>query len=414
MGSIKSKVFGETTLAEEEEAASHAKQADSQDKHSTTSLHSSTISQNNLVEGDYLLIKKSTSSHNSQSLNVEGIKNFDKFLVFLSSEKEERERERQQMYLTSCFSSRLGLDEAKHQHKIRPYTLFDQTEVEANIKMSPVVPSVADKSEPIKSENITSFQPPNQLLKSQYFRSFRSASKRFFAHSNAKKVNNFRIANNKCRTTEPTTVNSSVQKSSSMESNHNLNGSNATPLVKRPLKSKSQTELNKNTHEEHKATSSGSNLIDSIYSDEPGGEVRALKTGRPVSELNTNSIIIDTNMKNSKKLRDIKLKHRAKNTNAANNNQTHNNFQIEAKKPSESGAKLKDADVPVLTLNSQEETNESMIEHLKKQIESLNAQVQNIGRDDSKIINELSEKIESIAKMNIVSWFINLLKFLIS
>ena len=81
MGSIKSKVFGETTLTEEEEAASHAKQTDSQDKHSTTSLHSSTISQNNLVEGDYLLIKKSPSP-NSQSLNVEGIKKY-----FLSKKK---------------------------------------------------------------------------------------------------------------------------------------------------------------------------------------------------------------------------------------------------------------------------------------------------------------------------------------
>ena len=197
-----------------------------------------------------------------------------------------------------------------------------------------------------------------------------------------------------------------------MES-HNLNSSTAS--VKRPLKAKSQTELNKNTHEEHNATSSGSNLIDSIYSAAPGGEVR--KTGRPISELNTNSIVIDTNMKNSKKLKDIKLKQRAKNTNNTNN-QIQNNFQIEAKKPppSESLAKPKE-DVPVLTLNNtktsgdnQEETNES-IEHLKKQIESLNAQLQNIGRDDSKIINELSEKIESIAKMNIVSWQISIIQF---
>jgi prefoldin subunit 5 len=53
--------------------------------------------------------------------------------------------------------------------------------------------------------------------------------------------------------------------------------------------------------------------------------------------------------------------------------------------------------------DNEEEKNEDAIEHLKKQIEALNAQLHTIEKEDAKIINELSDKIDNLAKMNIVS-----------
>jgi hypothetical protein len=54
-------------------------------------------------------------------------------------------------------------------------------------------------------------------------------------------------------------------------------------------------------------------------------------------------------------------------------------------------------------LNENQNKNENLINDLKKQIDSLNKQLEHLGREDSKIINELSEKIENLAKMNVVS-----------
>ena len=53
--------------------------------------------------------------------------------------------------------------------------------------------------------------------------------------------------------------------------------------------------------------------------------------------------------------------------------------------------------------SSQEDQNESIIEHLKKQIDLLVTQLESVEREDSKIIGELSDKIDNIAKMNSVS-----------
>lgn len=55
-------------------------------------------------------------------------------------------------------------------------------------------------------------------------------------------------------------------------------------------------------------------------------------------------------------------------------------------------------------LNENQNKNENLIDDLKKQIESLNKQLEHLGREDSKIINELSDKIENLAKMNVVSF----------
>lgn len=52
---------------------------------------------------------------------------------------------------------------------------------------------------------------------------------------------------------------------------------------------------------------------------------------------------------------------------------------------------------------NEEEKNENMIGHLKKQIDALNAQLHNIEKEDQKIISELSVKIDNLAKMNFVS-----------
>lgn len=54
-------------------------------------------------------------------------------------------------------------------------------------------------------------------------------------------------------------------------------------------------------------------------------------------------------------------------------------------------------------LSENQKTNESMIEGLKKQIDSLSKQLEHIGKEDSKIINDLSEQVEHLAKMNYVS-----------
>jgi hypothetical protein len=95
-------------------------------------------------------------------------------------------------------------------------------------------------------------------------------------------------------------------------------------------------------------------------------------------------------MKSYKKVRDIKLKDKARQN-------------------------LNKSPVPSLTLDTsfnqnsnglsdnEEEKNEDAIEHLKKQIEALNAQLHTIEKEDAKIINELSDKIDNLAKMNIVS-----------
>lgn len=53
-------------------------------------------------------------------------------------------------------------------------------------------------------------------------------------------------------------------------------------------------------------------------------------------------------------------------------------------------------------LNDNSNKNENVINDLKKQIDSLNTQLEHLGREDSKIITELSEKIENLAKMNVV------------
>ena len=53
-------------------------------------------------------------------------------------------------------------------------------------------------------------------------------------------------------------------------------------------------------------------------------------------------------------------------------------------------------------LNENQKTNENMIEGLKKQIDSLSKQLEHIGKEDSKIINDLSVQVEHLAKMNYV------------
>ena len=55
-------------------------------------------------------------------------------------------------------------------------------------------------------------------------------------------------------------------------------------------------------------------------------------------------------------------------------------------------------------LTENQNKNENLINDLKKQIDSLNKQLEHLGREDSKIINELSEKIENLAKMNVVNY----------
>ena len=65
-------------------------------------------------------------------------------------------------------------------------------------------------------------------------------------------------------------------------------------------------------------------------------------------------------------------------------------------------------------LNENQRKNDDLIETLKSQIDFLNNQLKEAGKDDSKIINELSEKIENLAKMNQVSYFVILYRIIIS
>jgi uncharacterized protein YoxC len=46
--------------------------------------------------------------------------------------------------------------------------------------------------------------------------------------------------------------------------------------------------------------------------------------------------------------------------------------------------------------------NERLIKDLKKQVDSLKQQLQNIEQQDTKVINDLNEKVEQLSKLNSV------------
>jgi hypothetical protein len=56
-------------------------------------------------------------------------------------------------------------------------------------------------------------------------------------------------------------------------------------------------------------------------------------------------------------------------------------------------------------LSESELKNENLIQDFKKQIDSLYKQFKSIGKEDTKVINELVDKIENLAKLNVVSFY---------
>lgn len=238
-------------------------------------------------------------------------------------------------------------------------------------------------------EKVTSFQTPN-IHKSQYFRSFRYASKRFFGKKNNNNTNN---------TSHASSSTDSANTDSDKKSTHE----DSSELEKGYQKSKSQTDLSRHIKQRGASTNSTSCIIDSksqsLMEDQtsPKRISTVIKNFRnsltnlgnfeaPPKESQFNPAKHNQNLK----VRDVKMKDKARNAN------------------SESGpAKNAKSPVPSLGLENdesqaenQEDQNQNVIEHLKKQIDGLVTQLENVEREDSKIINELSEKIDNIAKMN--------------
>ena len=173
-------------------------------------------------------------------------------------------------------------------------------------------------------------------------------------------------------------------------------------------KSKSHSDLSTKLGNKNKSTQSSSNFLDSEKikrrAENSSTITARVKNFRnsftscslPKEEPIERTIVEEAsnntknNMNSYKKVRDIKLKDKARQN-------------------------LNKSPVPSLTLDTsfnqnsnglsdnEEEKNEDAIEHLKKQIEALNAQLHTIEKEDAKIINELSDKIDNLAKMNIVS-----------
>lgn len=122
--------------------------------------------------------------------------------------------------------------ESKHQQKIRPYTLFDQSN--PNKKKESTDSNKENKME-TSGSTVTSFQPPNHLQKSQYFRSFRMASRRIF-NPNVKKLNELNAENkNTFKSSEhistlkqDTTKNDLILKNNHQSLNNNTNNIAAT------------------------------------------------------------------------------------------------------------------------------------------------------------------------------------------
>lgn len=164
MGAIKSKVFGETQFKEDEETTT------------TTNDYDNEVSINCKEPTNQQFHTKSACSLSNSNQDLPndpavGNNNNEQNRTILTNTASKT---------TSHHFPLLDLNklEAKHQQKIRPYTLFDQSKQNTIIK--------ENKMETVPS--VTSFQPPNHLQKSQYFRSFRMASRRLFS-PNMKKLN---------------------------------------------------------------------------------------------------------------------------------------------------------------------------------------------------------------------------------
>lgn len=163
MGAIKSKVFGETQDEDIKNNQADAEAVSINCKEPTNTSFTSSLS-NSPETTTYLIVRNDNDDNLVQKVTV--------------SEKTNSKTSSHHFPLLDFAKL-----ESKHQQKIRPYALFDQS----NPKKKKENSNKENKMDAV-GPAVTSFQPPNHLQKSQYFRSFRMASRRIF-NPNMKKLN---------------------------------------------------------------------------------------------------------------------------------------------------------------------------------------------------------------------------------
>ncbi len=242
-------------------------------------------------------------------------------------------------------------------------------------------------------KEVASLQSSNNYNKSQYFRSFRYASKRFFTKKNNTMTNSTHV------NTNPTSHNNNNTNEPDSDNKNQTIFNSSSSSFEKLKKSKSQTELRKNPNNMDTASAARSppNSISSVVKNFRNSLTNFSAFNNDVKKEAPEAAPAAAATATNVKVRDVKMRGRVK-----NNNTDKSTVPL---------AKPRKSPVPSLTLEpsarldqeEQETQNENVIDHLKKQIDLLVEQLESVEREDSKIISELSEKIDNIARMNSVS-----------
>jgi hypothetical protein len=249
MGAIKSKVFGETQFEEDysdqskidndeafiHEVSIHCKEPSNNQNFKSNQTFSSSLSTlsgtssfQDINDSNNLTVRNDNTINNNNNNTNEQFNAANKVILITSENNTNSNKKHNSNNNNNSGNNKTSshhfplLDlaklESKHQQKIRPYTLFEQNSTKKQIHntSSKSQPNTAvstnsfqlqqkqqqqqqqshtqanKENQQVKMEtvpSVTSFQPPNHLQKSQYFRSFRMASRRLFS-PNVKKLNN--------------------------------------------------------------------------------------------------------------------------------------------------------------------------------------------------------------------------------
>ena len=314
--------------------------------------------------------------------------------------------------------------EAMHKQKIRSHHLFDKQQEESN-----------DDYKTMNDNSVASFQPPLSLQKSQYFRSFRSASKRFFTLRTKSGKETQDILNQE---------DTSVVIADKNKSDSGLNTKENKENINRTYKSKSQSDL---FRFRLRVDSNSKKQVNEIKEIEQKLEATVLDDNEKLEKSNTDFDTISgssrlVNSKLNRRIKDIKERDRIKSIHLMGQEESLNCVDKKNKSPdkemftsrsrSRIEGEINDGLYPSLNeiypkeptkttaskqrsasaefepsndLDAEEikhSNNDSLIDSLKKQIDMMNQQIEDIGKEDWKIINKLSEKIDELSKMNLV------------